>query len=184
MLNQAYHTSPFPWLTTTHPHINRHLLQILIKGFISNNSPACPCHSRRERRQKHTTPLISNSSPACPCHSRRERRQKHTTPLISNSSPACPNPYNAPHIKQQPGLPKPIQRPSYQTAARHAQTRGRQKRRNKYYPPNPYNVRPWRLSAYTTSIAVTVLRLACSVYVTASRITFSINVFKTDRVSS
>ena len=31
------------------------------------------------------------------------------------------------------------------------------------YPPKPYSVLPWRLSAYTTSIAVTVLRRACSV---------------------
>lgn len=31
------------------------------------------------------------------------------------------------------------------------------------YPPNPYRVLPWRLSAYTTSMAVTVLRRACSV---------------------
>ncbi len=30
-------------------------------------------------------------------------------------------------------------------------------------PPKPYRVRPWRLSAYTTSSAVTVLRRACSV---------------------
>ena len=31
------------------------------------------------------------------------------------------------------------------------------------YPPKPYRVRPWRLRAYTTSMAVTVLRRACSV---------------------
>lgn len=52
------------------------------------------------------------------------------------------------------------------------------------YWPKPYSVRPWRLSAYTTSIAVTVLRFACSVYVTASRMTFSKKVFSTPRVSS
>ena len=29
--------------------------------------------------------------------------------------------------------------------------------------PNPYSVLPWRLRAYTTSVAMTVFRLACSV---------------------
>ena len=40
-------------------------------------------------------------------------------------------------------------------------------------PPKPYSVRPCRFSAYTTSMAVTVLHLACSLNVTASCITFS-----------
>ena len=40
-------------------------------------------------------------------------------------------------------------------------------------PPNPQRVLPCLLRAYTTSMAVTVLRLACSVQVTASRMTFS-----------
>ena len=40
-------------------------------------------------------------------------------------------------------------------------------------PPKPYYVRPRRFSTYKTSMAVAVLRLACSVYVTASCITFT-----------
>ena len=40
-------------------------------------------------------------------------------------------------------------------------------------PPKPYRVRPCLFKAYTTSNAVTVLRRACSVYVTASLMTFS-----------
>ena len=44
--------------------------------------------------------------------------------------------------------------------------------------------RPCRFRAYTTSSDVTVFRLACSVYVTASRITPSRKVFRTPRVSS
>ena len=52
------------------------------------------------------------------------------------------------------------------------------------YPPKPYRVLPWRFRAYTTSMAVTVLRRACSVYVTESRMTFSRNTFSTPRVSS
>ena len=36
-------------------------------------------------------------------------------------------------------------------------------------PPKPYKFLPCRFKAYTTSIAVTVFRFACSVYVTASR---------------
>ena len=52
------------------------------------------------------------------------------------------------------------------------------------YPPKPYKVRPWRFKAYTTSMAVTVFLFACSVYVTASRMTFSRKTFNTPRVSS
>ncbi|TNN46006.1 hypothetical protein EYF80_043815 [Liparis tanakae] len=48
-------------------------------------------------------------------------------------------------------------------------------------PPKPYRVRPCLFSAYTTSMAVTVFLLACSVYVTASRITFSRNTLSTPR---
>lgn len=51
-------------------------------------------------------------------------------------------------------------------------------------PPKPYRVLPCRLRAYTTSMAVTVFLFACSVYVTASRITFSRNTLRTPRVSS
>ena len=47
------------------------------------------------------------------------------------------------------------------------------------YLPNPYNGLPLRFSAYTTSIAVMVLRLACSAYVTASRMMSSRNTFST-----
>lgn len=39
----------------------------------------------------------------------------------------------------------------------------------------PYRVRPYRLSAFTTSKAVTAFRRACSVWVTASRTTVSRN---------
>ena len=43
---------------------------------------------------------------------------------------------------------------------------------NHIYAPKPYSVRPDRFKAYTTSSAVTVFLLACSVYVTESRITW------------
>jgi hypothetical protein len=43
---------------------------------------------------------------------------------------------------------------------------------------------PCCFSAWTTSWCVTVLRCAWLVYTTASRMTFSIKVFKTERVSS
>lgn len=39
-------------------------------------------------------------------------------------------------------------------------------------PPKPKRVLPWRLRAWTTSMAVTVFWRRCSVYTTASRITF------------
>ena len=48
-------------------------------------------------------------------------------------------------------------------------------------PPNPYRVRPCLLRAQTTSMAVTVFLLACSVQVTASRMTFSRKTSKQDR---
>jgi len=51
-------------------------------------------------------------------------------------------------------------------------------------PPNPYKVLPYLFKAYTTSIAVTVFLLACSVYVTASLTTFSKKLFNTYLVSS
>ena len=53
-----------------------------------------------------------------------------------------------------------------------------------HHTPNPYIVFPCRFKAYTMSWEVTVFRLACTVYTTASLIKFSRNFFKTPRVSS
>ncbi len=51
-------------------------------------------------------------------------------------------------------------------------------------PPKPYKVLPCLLSANTTSNAVTVFLLACSVYVTASLTIFSKKLLSTVLLSS